>query len=62
MAGFGWAASQMGAGGMGASFDITDDNPTYICPLPVVPNKPKAIVTLAISYLVNEGRIDKLLK
>ena len=47
---------------MGASFDITDDNPTYICPLPAVPNKPKAIFTLAIGYLANEGHIGKLIK
>ena len=33
----------MGAGGMGASFDITDDNQTHICPLLAFPNKPKAI-------------------
>ena len=45
---FGWAASQLGAGGMGASFDITDDNPTHICPLPVFPTKLKAILTFAI--------------
>ena len=52
----------MGACGMGASFNITDDNPKYICPLPAVPNWPKAILTLAIGYLANEGHIEKLLK
>ena len=45
---FGWAASQLGAGGMGVSFDITDDNPILICPLPVFPTKLKAILTFAI--------------
>ena len=33
---------------MGASFDITDNNPTHICPKPVFPTKPKAILTIAI--------------
>ena len=36
---FGWAASQLSAGGMGASCDITSENPTHIRPLPAFPTK-----------------------
>ena len=48
LAWFGWAASHPGAGGMWASSDITDDNPTHISPLSVFPTKHKAILTFAI--------------
>ena len=37
-----------GAGVMGASRDITDENPTQISPLPAFPTKHKAILTFAI--------------
>ena len=37
-----------GLRGAGASFDIPDDNPTHICPLPAFLTKPKALLAFEV--------------